>query len=474
MWQEWLIAMSGWLYSGLVVVCLLVALLRRREPSAALGWSLAIVFLPVAGPLLFLMFGWNRIPRRLRKKMAHRAGFGSLEEYKSGIAERASGRWGEVNRLVTELGEAPRRTGNTTTLLHDGPGAFASISEAVEAATDHIHIEYYIFRHDELGKQAVAQLKRKLAQGVKVRLIVDAIGTSASRRILKELRAAGGEGALFLPVGIIGKRASINLRNHRKIVVVDGHTAFFGGLNVGEEYLGSAGKRRTEWFDLHMKVQGPAVHDIQGVFIEDWDFCTGERLIDPRYFPVIESAGESAMQVVSSGPDVEYNAIRDTYLAAFGRARTHLLVATPYFVPDRALLDALRVASLSGVEVHVVTQGPPPDNYLPYFAAFACIEELLRVGVQVHGYTPGMMHAKAVGIDGEFAMVGSANLDSRSMHLNFELIALLDGAADVAAVEAQLRGLIARSTPYTLAGLEARPWPAKLATAVTRLLAPLL
>jgi cardiolipin synthase len=474
MWQEWLWVLSGWLYAGLVTVCLLVALLRRREPSAALGWSLAIVFLPGAGPLLFLLFGWNRIPRRLRKKMAHHAGFGSLDEYKSGIAQRAEGRWGEVNRLVTELGEAPRRTGNSTLLLHDGPSAFANISEAVEAATDHIHIEYYIFRHDEMGKLAMEQLKRKLAQGVKVRMIVDAIGTSASRRLLQELRAAGGEGALFLPVGIIGKRASINLRNHRKIVVVDGHTAFFGGLNVGEEYMGTAGRKHAEWFDLHMRVQGPAVHDIQGVFIEDWDFCTSERLIDTRYFPPVGADGPSAMQVVSGGPDVEYNAIRDAFLAAFGRARRHLLVATPYFVPDRALLDALRVARLSGAEVDVVTQAPPPDNWLAYFAAYAYIEELLRVGVRVHGYTPGMMHAKASTMDGEFAMLGSANLDNRSMHLNFELMGLLDSPEDVAAIEAQIRGLIARSTPYTLEGLADRSRLAKLATAVSRLLSPLL
>jgi cardiolipin synthase len=476
---EALLALIGLAYLLLTVVLLLAALLRKREPAAALGWSLAIIFLPVVGPLLFLLFGVNRLPRRLRRKIRHRADFKTRFTTPSQI-RRAGGKpyqdgpWGDVGRMVEQHGEAPRRHGNTTRLLSDGADAFAAMSDAVEAAVHHIHIEMYIFRYDDLGKRAIEQLKRKLQQGVEVRLIVDAIGTIASARLLRRIRKSGGEGASFLPLGIFGKRVSFNLRNHRKLMICDGKTAFFGGLNVGEEYLGRRGRKRTHWFDLHMQLDGPAVQDVQRVFVEDWDFCTGTALDSEDYFPALESAGTAPVQIVSGGPDVEHNAIRDAFLLAFARARKHILVATPYFVPDKALLDALRIAALQGVEVCVVTQHPPPDNYLCYFAAFAYFEELLQCGVHVYGYKPGVMHAKAIAVDGEFAMMGSANLDNRSMFLDFELMAMFDGATEVQAIEEQIRGLTTQSTPYTLEGIAARRWPARLATAGARLLAPIL
>jgi len=478
-WWERVWVLSGWLYLGLVLVLVLVALLRRREPAAALGWSLAIVFLPFAGPILFVLFGVNRLPRRLRRKIRHRADFQTRfltpsQAAHASLPPYAAGQWGAIGRMVEQHGEAPRRGGNSVRLLSEGRDAFDAMSAAVDAARHHVHIEMYIFRSDALGRRAIEQLKAKLAAGVEVRLIVDAIGSVASARLLREIRRAGGQAASFLPLGIFGKRVSFNLRNHRKMVICDGEAAFFGGLNVGEEYLGAEGRRRAHWYDLHVALRGPAVQDVQRVFVEDWDFCTGKQLDGERYFPPPEPVGDATVQIVSGGPDVEHNAIRDVFLSAFANAERHIHVATPYFVPDKSLLDALRIAALAGVEVHVITQHPPPDNYLAYFAAYHYIEELLECGVRVHGYAPGMMHAKALAVDGVFAMVGSANLDNRSMFLNFELMGMFDTPAEVATVERELRGLVAKSTPYTRELLAARRWPARLATAGARLLAPLL
>ena len=353
----WLPTVAGWAYFLLVTLLVLVALFRRREPGSALGWSLALVFLPGLGILLFLLFGTRRLPRRLRRKREHHEAFRgratqpvSQEHAPEGQPEP---RWRDVTAMLERLEDAPRRGGNATKLYAEGLVAFLEMAQAIEAARHHVHVEFYIFRNDELGRRLTDLLVEKCEQGVEVRVLVDGVGSAGNRRILNRIRRAGGRAARFLRVWPFGKRVTPNLRNHRKMVICDGRIAFFGGLNVGVEYLGRYGEQ-GEWFDLHMRVEGPAVWDLQRIFVEDWDFCAGETLEGTAYFPPPETVGDQALQILSGGPDQAVNPIRQAFFAAFVRARTQILLCTPYLVPDASLRDALKTAARSGTEVRIV------------------------------------------------------------------------------------------------------------------------
>ncbi|MCA8957348.1 MAG: hypothetical protein KDC87_14835 [Planctomycetes bacterium] len=337
------------------------------------------------------------------------------------------------------------------------------------AARHHVHIESYIFRDDSLGRRMIGLLCEKARAGVQVRLILDGIGALLGYRLRRELARAGGHAVAFLP-----RLASPNLRNHRKIVVCDGAVGFFGGLNVGSEYLGRGKTRDRDWADMHMRLAGPSVWDLQWIFVEDWDFCTGEFLEGTDYFAPSEGVGEAAAQVIAGGPDERPNPVRQAFLGAFVRARRRILIATPYVVPDQGLRDVLELAARSGIEVIVVTQHPPPDHQLAFLCTLYYVRELEEAGVKVFGYRPGVMHAKAVAVDGEWAMVGTANLDNRSMFLNFEQMTLFDGAVEAAAVTAAIERLLLDSTRLDAAWLRGRPWLQRVLIQPARLLAPLM
>lgn len=466
------------LYLAFTVGMVLFVLGRKREPSAALGWSLAIVLVPLLGSLLFLCFGLTRLPRRLRRKVEHRAGFDDLREaHASATADAARAEipapWARAAPMLERLGEPAVRTGNAFDLLPQGMAAFERIFEAIEGAQHHVHIEMYIFRNDALGRRLMDLLVRKAEAGVEVRLLLDYVGTLARWTLLRRLRRAGGQGAVFLPLWAIGKRFAPNLRNHRKIVVCDGRVGFFGGLNVGEEYIGRKRLYR-EWCDAHVELRGPAVADIQLVFAEDWDFASKDLLEGEAYFPRLEAAGEAPVQIVSGGPDRDVNPIREAYFFAIMNARESLCIASPYIVPDLALRDALKTAARSGVEVVLLTQSWPPDNYLAEFCGSYWFEELLRAGVRIHRYEPGMMHAKLVVADDVVAAVGSANLDNRSLVLNFELIGVFAGKPEVAQLAGRFDEMLAQSRALELDTFRARSRWRKAVEGLARLLGPLL
>lgn len=474
---HWVGILSGWLYLAFITTMLLLVVMRRRSAQAALGWSLAIILLPVLGSLLFLIFGLGRVPRRLRAKIEHHEAFDARTSVaRAGYAaERAADtRFGRIGHLVERLGEGPRRAGNAVRIFSEGSEAYRAAAAAIEAAEHHVHVETYIFRKDDVGERLLHLLERKATEGVEVRLIVDAVGTLAGRRILRRLRRAGGEGFSFLPPGLFGKKVSFNSRNHRKIIVCDGRVAFLGGLNVGDEYLGSAGPSGAGWYDMHMRLEGPSVRDVQRIFVEDWHYGTDALLEGEGYFPDQQAAEGTAVQVIGGGPDTDANPIRKAILSAIMAARERLWIATPYLVPDRPLMDALRIAAYSDVDVRIVTPAPPSDNRFAAAAGLWHAEELLEAGVRIYHYRHGMMHAKCLLADDAFAMLGSANLDNRSLHLNFEVMALLDGRPDLEALERELEALLEESDPLELSALLRMGWGERLFIAGSHLLSPLL
>ncbi len=455
-----------------------LAISRKRDAQSAIAWSLAILFLPVVGLLAFLVFGFERVPSRLKRKAAQTRNVRMLLRKKLTDSQSmptmdARRGWQGMCMLAESAGAAPVSGGNAMTLLAHGQPAFDSIVESIRAAKNHVHVEEYIFRDDRLGREILDAMIERARAGVKVRLLLDALGSFGNWRLIRRLRAAGGEGAVFMPLFPWFKTTFPNMRNHRKIIVVDGQIGFLGGLNVGEEYVGRRFKRRY-WADAHVRISGPAVNEIQRVFLEDWEFATSTLPDDPALFPHVAPQGSARVQIISGGPDDEQNALRHAYFAAITSADKNLNIATPYLVPDLAMREALKTAAMRGVDVTILTQGKPPDSWLTYWASRYYWEELLTVGVKLYEYPRGMMHAKMLLADDAWAAVGSANLDNRSLRINFEVTAAIDSQPDVAACYARFAEELKRSRRITLKAFRKRRFMARAFEEVARLAAPLL
>jgi cardiolipin synthase len=476
----------------LSVATIVWVLATKKNAISAVAWCLVIFFLPLVGPLLFVLFGYQHVYRPLSRKRRHRRLFqrkhpphaepalawgereddNAIPEFDE-AANTALPSWEEVGRLARRFGAFPVTEGNQLTFYHEGPPAFDAFLEAIRSARHHIHLETFIFQPDDTGRLMLRALTEKARQGVEVRLLYDAMGSHRLHRPqLRQLRDAGGKDSLFLPINPLRRRIQINMRNHRKILVVDGKVAFTGGLNVGEEYLGLS-SRFGYWRDTHLRLEGPAVAGLQRVFAEDWDFAAGEDLRDPVYFPKVEGTGAYPVQVIESGPDREQKAIREVYFAAILRARRRVWIASPYFVPDPGLLDAVRLAGYLGVDVRLLGQYHP-DKWIPFFAGRYYWNEVLNAGVKVYQYTRGMMHSKVLLVDDEWASVGTANLDNRSMHLNFEVNCLIYSSAAVAELEEAFRNDLQTAIRLERHVFLHRPFAGRLVDNACRLLSPIL
>jgi cardiolipin synthase len=378
-----------------------------------------------------------------------------------------------LGRLAERCGAFPVSFGNTLTLYADGQVTHAALLEAIRSARHHIHLETFILQPDSTGRQVLDALVERARAGVQVRVLYDAMGTHHLKsRWLEPLAAAGGKHSVFLPLSLYRRRIQINMRNHRKILVVDGRIGFTGGMNIGDEYLGKS-PRFGPWRDTHLRLEGPAVAGLQHIFLEDWDFAASEELRERAYFPAPRPVGSVAAQIIDSGPDREFKAIREIYFAAILSARQRVWIASPYFVPDAGLLDAICLAGYRGVDVRFLGLFQP-DKWLPYFAARYYWGQVLAAGVKVYQYTRGMMHSKVVIVDGEWASVGSANLDMRSLHLNFEANCLIYSSDAAAQLERAFLEDLAVSIRLDRHVFRSRPLSGRLVDNACRLLSPVL
>ncbi|MCC7519989.1 MAG: cardiolipin synthase [Verrucomicrobiae bacterium] len=452
-----------------------VILVRKRHPVSAWAWALTVVFIPWLGALLFLVFGAQRIRRRLRRKLYHRSRFLKLWTTAAGVRKTGaeSSAWAGMDAFALRVGGSPVSEGNELTFYFDGEEAFSAKRDAIRAAEKHVHVEYFILKDDATGAEFTDLLCEKARAGVAVRLLVDAVGARRAGRLLRRLRQAGGRAVEFLPMRLGGERFAPGLRNHRKILVCDGTTAFTGGLNVANEYVNRSSRFRF-WRDTHARVRGPAVLALQRVFAEDWDFAANELISGNSYYPEPHANGRERVQVVWSGPDQENNATRETFFEAMTSARRRLWIATPYLVPDSALLMALRSAAVRGADVRILTQSWPPDHQIAYWAGRYFWEELLSSGVRIYEYGEGMMHAKVVLADGAWASMGTANLDVRSIRLNFEVNLNLHSRGAIEALETAFRRDLRASREVRLGAFRRRPWWEHFAENVCRLFSPLL
>jgi cardiolipin synthase len=465
-----------------VVVVLLVVpyiVLKKKDPSSAVAWCLVVLLVPLIGAVLFWVFGFTHISRPLRVKKQRKDTFrykyqpDNPEAIRGEEEKAAAATFGHLGTVALRAGAFPLSPGNRLTLYNDTQNAFDALLAAVGEARDHVHLEFFIFRWDSAGEQLTRVLTQKAREGVQVRLLYDDMGcVNLNKRFFWPLQRAGGRVSPFLPLNPLRSHIQVNLRNHRKIVVIDGKVGFTGGMNVGDEYLGKS-KYFGYWRDEFMKLEGPAVAGLQRIFAEDWDFAMKDPLSGKRYFPRLSPAGDSLVQVIDSGPDEEVKRIRETYFAAILAAEKYVRLATPYFVPDSGLLDALRLARYRGVEVDIITLWKP-DHILPFFAGRYYWEQMLAVGARVWRYKRGMMHSKMLIVDGQWAMMGSANFDNRSLHLNFEAACILYTPAVVAELESHYLRDRDDSVEVLAAEFAKRGFWVRLAEASARLLSPVL
>ena len=443
----------------------------KREPMSALAWCLLVILLPILGSLLFVLLGYQSIHVPLRRKRRHAAEFRGRPLAPDG--PDADGGYEGLAALARRLGAAPLVGGNAVELYHTGGPAFEAMLVAIRSAKHHIHMEFFITRGDESGVRFMTALAERARAGIEVRFLYDAVGSWGLRtRVLKILTDAGGKALPFLPLNPLRRRIRINLRNHRKVLVVDGRIGFTGGLNIGDEYLGR-NPFFGPWRDTFLRLEGPAVWGLQRVFTEDWDFSADEELVTDDYFPEVPAAGKANVQVAWSGPDQDIKTIREVYLAAIMRARTRIWLATPYFVPDAALFDTLVLAARMGRDVRVLCPFRP-DKWLPHLAGRYIWFDLLRAGGKIYQYTAGFLHAKVLMVDDGWSSVGSPNFDNRSLHLNFEVTCLIESEKVQTDLEAAFVRDFESSIRLDASTYTHRPFVAKMSENACRLLSPVL
>jgi len=455
------------------------ALVFKRDPRSAIAWVVFIWLLPTVGPLAYLLLGINRLRRRALALFAHEPALGALPVPEGEVPTSLAQALGDDAHLVAlarataRLTDAPLTANNRVTPLHNGDATYPAMLGAIDGATSSVLLCSYIFDNDEVGRAFVDALARAVARGVAVRVLVDDVGRRYSwPSILRPLRARGVRTAAFLPTFAPLRAPLANLRNHRKICVVDGRIAFTGGLNIRDEHvLGRAQPDATA--DLHVQVEGPLVRELFAVAADDWRFTTGELLEGPAWQLGSDARGAVWARVLADGPESRHDPIRWTLLAALAVARRSVRIATPYFVPDQGLITALGAAALRGVDVDVLL--PARGNIrLAQWAQQALLWQTLEHGCRVYQQPAPFDHTKLMVVDDAWSLVGSANWDARSLRLNFEVDVECYDRALASALALGFDDKRARSRAVTLAEVDARALPVKLRDGAARLFAPYL
>jgi cardiolipin synthase len=425
----------GAIYVGIVVVVCLRVIYETSSATKTMAYLLLILFLPVAGIIFYILFGINFWKTKLysRKSMDDDKMLNRLKKEMEIYTKETISPLDlsvENNRELAVMVEkelrSPLTRRNKVKLLINGEEKFPEVLEAIRDAKHHIHIEYYIYEQDAIGKQILELLIVKANEGVTVRFIYDDFGSPTIKKKTEErMRKAGIEIYPFQKVHFYLLANRLNYRNHRKIIVIDGQTGFTGGINVCDKYINN-GSHKLFWRDTHLRIDGPGVFYLQYLFLTDWNFCSGKTLAPEKlYFAVPANTKDDCfLQVAASGPDSVQPSILFSLLQAIYLARKEILITTPYFIPGDSILEALRIAALSGLSVKLLVPGVA-DSRLVNAASKSYYEDLLCAGVDIYMYQKGFVHAKTLVADGNLSIIGTANMDHRSFELNFEVNVIL-------------------------------------------------
>ena len=461
-----------------------IVFMERRSAGSIWAWLLVLVFLPVIGFILYLLLG-RQIQRDhiFSLDEEDRIGLEAIvneqlkalqtKEFSKGNHEIVKHK--SMVQMLLYNNSAFLTTDNEMTIFTDGHEKFDALIKDIENATDYIHIEYYIFRNDKLGKRILAALEKKLEEGLEVKMLYDDMGSRGlTLKDFDEFRRMGGQVESFFPSKLPLINFRLNNRNHRKIVVIDGYIGYVGGFNVGKEYLGLS-KRFGYWRDTHLRIVGDAVNALQLRFILDWNSQAKRDNItySDRYFPDIDTGSSIGIQIASSGPDEDWEQIKYGYLKMITSAKNSIQIQSPYFIPDQAFMDAVSIAALGGVDVSIMIPNKP-DHPFVYFATLKNVASLLASGVNVYHYDNGFLHSKMMIIDDEVASVGTANMDHRSFTLNFEINAFIYDRQIAAQLRDQFNQDLMLSSELTQERYNQRSLWVKFKEAIANLISPIL
>ncbi|ACB84233.1 cardiolipin synthase [Natranaerobius thermophilus] len=408
-----------------IVVVITLIFFERKNPTATWAWVLILVLFPILGLILYLFIGLTPRKRKIFDRKTEKDLIKNKQLIEGSPNYQGKSLPHQANNIFQiDFGkeEIVYTDNNDVQIYTHGKEKFKELFNVMETAEHHIHISYYIIRNDELGKAIVNKLTKKARQGVTVRVLYDSVGCrKLPKDFFSELEEAGGLVTRFFPFIL-----DINYRNHRKIAVIDGKTAFVGGTNIGKEYLGIS-QRFDDWRDTHLKVTGDAAKSLQVRFLLDWIFATEEDediMMNREFFPEISDQGNSGIQIVASGPDSPHEEIKAFLLKMIYSAKESIYLQTPYFIPDESILEALQIAAYSGVDVRIAIPDKP-DHPFVFWANRAYLGLMLETGARGFIYKHGFLHSKLIIVDGKIASVGTANMDVRSFKLNFEVNAFI-------------------------------------------------
>ena len=456
---------------------LVVVVTRRRRPNSAVAWLVVIFFQPWVGLIIYLLIGEYRLPKH---RIAHRSHL--LEKLKTvnhrfkelphSIHSQLEQSQMAAVKLAERLGGMPIVSGNDVELMTQDGDVIHRLIADIDEACYHVHLLFYIYADDETGERVTNALARAVKRGVKCRVLVDAVGSRKMiKRLGKRMQQQGIEVRPALPVNLFRRQiARIDLRNHRKLAVIDAHIAYTGSQNIVNA---NYGHRELIWHDMMVRLTGPVVLDLQRVFVEDWYFETGEALDTYDILSAPSVTGTVAVQALPSGPNYPTENYQRMVVAALHDAQKHVIITTPYFVPDEAFMQAIEVAVLSGVEVELILPRRC-DQPLVGAASRSYYEDLLNAGVKLYLYEDGLLHAKTMSIDNSFALIGSSNFDIRSFALNFEISLVFYGSQIVEKLRTEQNRYIENSVQLTHEVWNQRSKVKKFLHNVAQLLSPLL
>jgi cardiolipin synthase len=476
-----------WVLSAAIIVLMVVtaghALLYKREPRAAWAWIVTCVMLPPVGPVLYFLLGINRV-RTKAKKLQWRwplldielLDYSRLEQPDADgpvISEsRMESRFSQIAQISSALTRRPLLRGNTVNILHNGEQAYPGMLQAIHTARQKIFLSTYIFESNRVGREFIKALADASSRGVDVRVVLDGVGEYYSLpRAGRIMQREDIPLARFLPPKLNPPSPFINLRNHRKLLISDGGAGFTGGMNIGDRHLAYNIDNPRRIQDVHFRLTGPIVAQMEQVFLEDWGFCTGQYDLQPG--PIAGETGDSVCRTITVGPNQDLNKLSMIMVGAISLAQERISIMTPYFLPNRELIGALQTAALRGIRVEVVL---PARNNLPYvhWATRNMLWELLQYGIRVYFQPPPFAHTKLFLVDGFYGHIGSANLDPRSLRLNFEIVVEIYDRDFVQAMSRHVDDTVAVSTETTLQEMDARPVLERARDSVCWLFSPYL
>ena len=456
---------------------------ERKTSSAIFAWIMVMAFIPVLGFVLYLVLNQNISRRKINRMTeteervtsnALRKQIANMDEKTYDFGSESAQKWQHLIKLNQVYGKAYYTQDNEIRLITDGNELMEELIKDIRKARESVNVEFFIIKRDKVGRRFIEVLTEKAREGVEVRLLMDALGSRyITKGVLKDYLRAGGKVGYFFKPKFIFLGLKLNYRNHRKITVIDGKVAYTGGYNIAKEYVGKK-RKFGYWRDTHVRIEGGSVYDLNSRFIMDWRFTTKEKIeAVPSAALSTEKAGSKGVQIVSCGPEDPKEEVKRGFMRMITYAEKNVYVQTPYFVPDQSILESLKMASQSGVDVRVMIPCMP-DHPFVYWATYYYIGELLRSGARVWIYDNGFLHAKTLVVDGEVSSMGSTNFDNRSFKLNFETNAFVFDEDFAAQMEDTFEMDMQKSHELTLSEYNKRNIIIRLKEVVSRLLTDVL